>query len=123
MAANPTIMVSSLLDRAVYQTATPRDQKVSLLRHRSEVRWRDAVFCSRLVRRGDAKEHRLGKRPSDEHDPDRKLCWNGPNEARTITRRGIADSIKHVRGETRRNGQRRKTVLSQEAPDRIRPAC
>src|SRR5258707_15803533 len=79
-------MVSSSLDRAVYQTTTLRDQDVSLLRSRPEVRPGSGVFRSRLVRRGDAKERRLGKRPSDEHDPDRKFCRNGPHEARTITR-------------------------------------
>ena len=81
------------------------------------------MFCCCLVRRSDPKERRLGKRPSEEHYPERKFCRNGPHQARTTTSRGIADSIKHVSGETRRDGQCRKTMLSQQAPDRIGPAC
>src|SRR6202521_4065839 len=39
--------------------------------NRSEVGWRNAVFCGCLVRRSDPKERRLRKRPSEEHDPER----------------------------------------------------
>jgi len=103
---------------------TPREGvDVSLLRHRAEVGRRNAVFCSRLVCRGYAKERRLGKRSSEEHDPKRKLFRNGPHQACTVRSGGIADSIKHLRRETTRDGQCRKTVLSQQAPGRIRPAC
>jgi hypothetical protein len=91
--------------------------------NRSEVGWRNAVLCCCLVRRSDPKERRLRKRSSEEHDPERKLCRNGPHQARAIRSGGIADSVEHLRGETRRDGQCRKTVLSQQAPDRIRPAC
>src|SRR5262249_32009510 len=91
--------------------------------NRSEVRRRNAVLCGCLVGRSDAEERWLGKGPSEEHDPERKFCRNRPHEARTTGGRGIADSIEHVRGETHRDGQCRKAVLSQEAPDRIGPAC
>src|SRR5436189_135455 len=76
--------------------------------NRSEVWRRNAVFCCCLVRRSDPKERRLGKRPSEEHDPEWKFCRNGPHQARTTTSRGIADSIKHVSGEPHWDGQCRK---------------
>src|ERR1700722_16912783 len=92
-------------------------------RNWSEVRRWNAVFCCSLIRRSDAKECRLGKRPSEEHDPERKFCRNWPDQARTSRSCGIADSVEDVSGETGRDGECGKTVLSQQPPDRIGPPC
>jgi hypothetical protein len=51
------------------------------------------------------------------------LCRNGPDQARSVRSRGIADSIKLLPREILQNGKCRKPVLFQQAPDRISPAC
>ena len=71
-----------------------------------------------FVGRSDPQQRRLGKRPAEEHDPHRKFCRNGPNQAHTAGSRGIADSVEHVSRETRRDGQCWKAVLADQAPDR-----
>src|SRR5262249_34367096 len=107
----------------IWTTDCDTDEAIaSRFSNRSEVRRRNPVSGCGLVGRSDAKERRLGKRPSEEHDPDRKFGRNGPHQARTSLNGGIAHSIKHVRGESGRDRQCRKTVLSELAPDRICPA-
>jgi len=89
-----------------------------LFGHRPEVGRRNAVLRRCFVGRSDPQQRRLGKRPAEEHDPHRKFCRNGPNQAHTAGSRGIADSVEHVSRETRRDGQCWKAVLADQAPDR-----
>src|SRR5882672_745844 len=65
--------------------------------NRAEVGWRDAVFRCGLVGGSDLQERRLRKRAAEEHDPKRKFCRDGADQARTIASGGIADSVEHMR--------------------------
>jgi len=86
------------------QSAESMNALELLFRHRPEVGGRNAVFRCCFVGRSDPKQHRLGKRPAEEHDSNGKLGRNGPHQAGAARSRGIADQIVDVSGETRRDG-------------------
>src|SRR5437867_9481425 len=92
------------------------------LRKRPKVGWRNAVFRCGLICRGNPKERWLGKRPSEEHNPHGKLCRNGACQARTTRSPGVADPVKYLSREPRRDGKCRNALLSKQTPDRCSPA-